>query len=192
MGYVYGNLGRVDSSPIGSSSGSSSSGSTSEPKNINEVITTTTIITSSGEKTWKGDPTDTVAIAAWKASYDSGYTTQIISPRDSSGNYTSDTSETVGYTVLSQEQQAKEIAIQLQTEVAVPNSIIQTLQKRLNDTISEITHQNPPTNITDTTRITGDRTITGRDILTDVNKLGAIGIALLIIVLATFKLIKMK
>ena len=191
MGYVYGNLGRVDSSPIGSSSGSSSSGSTSEPRNINEVITTTTTIqTSSGEKTWKGDSTDTVAIAAWKASYDPGYTTQIISPRDSSGNYTSVTSKTVGYTVLSQEQQAKEIAIQLQGEVDVPNSIIQTLAKRLRDTVSEITHQNPPTGITDTTRITGDGTFTGRDILTDVNKLGAIGIAVLIIVIISFKLMK--
>lgn len=180
MGYVYGNLGRVDSSPTGGSSGGSSSSST--PRNITEVTTTTTIQTSSGTKTWKGDPTDLGAIAAWKASYEPGYTSQIISPRDSSGSYTSDPSKIETYSIISKEQQAKEIAVSLKGETGVPASIVQSLAKTLGAVVERVTHRDAPTYITDTKRITGDNTVGGAGNL--VSKMPAMVILLILGIIA--------
>ena len=93
------------------------------------------------------------------------YTPTIISPRDSSGNYTPDITKTVGYTILSQEQQAKEIAVALKSETGVPANIVQSLAKTLGAVMEKITHKNPPIGITDTKRITGDDTIGGNELM---------------------------
>lgn len=185
MSYVYGNIGKVDSSPIGGSSSSSSSTS----RNITEVITTTTIQTTSGTKTWKGDPNNLGAITAWKASYEPGYTSQIISPRDSSGNYTSNPKEIEQYSIISKEQQAKEIAVSLKGETGVPTSIVQSLAKTLGAAKEKITHKNAPTGITDTKRITGDNTVGGYD-LTTIN-LPFIAIAITVIIIGSIIIKKM-
>lgn len=142
----------------------------------------TIIQTSSGTRTWKGDPTDTAKIAAWKSSYQTGYTSQIISPRDSSGNYTSDPNKTVTHTIISKEQQANEIVTSLRTETAVPASIVQSLGKTLGITIQKVTHRDAPTGITDTKRITGDNTVGGAGDL--IGKVPAIFILLVLGIIA--------
>ena len=124
-----------------------------------------TIETPGGTRTWRGDPTDTGKIEAWKSSYQTGYQSQIISPRDSGGNYTSNPKEIETYSMISKEQQAKEIASTLKSETAVPAGIVQSLAKILGVVVDRITHKNPPIGITDTKRITGDNTAGGNELM---------------------------
>lgn len=102
-----------------SSSSSSSSPTSSTARDVKDL------------PTWKGDPNDKVAIANWQASYEPGYTPKIISPRDSSGKYTSDPAKTVGYITMDKVTHAKEIAIALQNEPNIPTSIADYLVKTL-------------------------------------------------------------
>lgn len=182
----------------GSSSSGSTGGSTSGSGTIPRTIVASpkessiTIETAGGVKTWKGDPTNTAAISAWKQSYEPGYKPQIISPRDSSGNYTSDPKIMVTHTIITKEQQAKEIAISLKGETKVPEGIIQYLQKVLLKPVQEKLHTNPPTAVTDTTRIAGNGTITSRLNTEFIGKISAVTIATFVIIFISLNLLNKK
>ena len=137
--------------------------------------------------TWKGDPNDKVAIAEWKKSYEPGYTPTIISPRDSSGKYTSKKEETVGYTVLTQVQHAREVALALSAETNVPTSIVDSLKKTLGK-VKEPLIKKPPTATTLTQ--TKGHPAGKMASLIDIPKWGAGSIALLIIIVIAMKLMK--
>ena len=127
-----------------------------------------------------------------KVAAETGHT--ILSPRDSSGQYTSDLTKTTGYVELSQEAHAKEIAVALKSESNVPVGIVQTVAKKLGINTDKYFTTNPPTGITNTTRITGDDTVQNRNILTgsSPDRLIAMGIATLFIVVLLFKLEKTR
>lgn len=157
--------------------------SKSTPRNIQDDIVSTTITIKGKTKTWKGDPSNSAAIAEWKASYEPGYVPKIISPRDSSGKYTSDPGKTVTYISMDQVTHAKEIAIALQGESNVPTSIIDYLRK----TLSGVPKTNPPTAIT-VTNSTEDETV-ARSITSALKgKLTAAVIAIGIIIFFLLKL----
>ena len=166
-----------------SRSSSSSSSSSIPPRNIQDDIVSTTITVNGKTKTWKGDPSDSAAIARWKTSYEPGYVAKIISPRDSSGKYTSDPSKTVTYISMDKVTHAKEIAIALQGESNVPTSIFDSLRK----TLAGVPKTNPPTAIT-VTNSTEDETV-ARSITSAIKgKLTAAVIAMAIIVFFLLKL----
>ena len=134
------------------------------------------------EYSWSEYQAKKAADAIKGGSYSSNYTSQIISPRDSSGSYTSDPSKIETYSIISKEQQAKEIAVSLKGETGVPASIVQSLAKTLGAATEKIIHKDAPTHITDTKRITGDNTIGGAGDL--VGKVPAILILLVLGIIA--------
>ena len=155
----------------------------STPRNIQDDIVSTTITVKGKTKTWKGDPSNAAAIAEWKRSYEPGYVSKIISPRDSSGKYTSNPAKTVTYISMDQVTHAKEIAIALQGESNVPTSIIDSLRK----TLAGVPKTNPPTGIT-MTNSTQDETV-ARSITSAIKgKLTAVVIAMVIIIFFLLKL----
>jgi hypothetical protein len=184
MGYAHGRLGATGNTRDKQRSKRNKRKSKQKKEN-----TMTIIQTSGGIRTWKGDPTNQAAIAAWKSSYQTGYKSQIISPRDSSGNYTSDPIKTVTHTIISKEQQANEIVTSLKSETAVPASIIQSLGKTLGIAINKVTHRDAPTGITDTKRITGDNTVGGYGLT--VKNLPFIVIAIAVIIIGSIIIKKM-
>ena len=170
-----------------SSKKSSSKSSSSTPRVITDNTSITTIKTSSGTKTWKGDPKDAAGIANWKKSYEPGYKSTIISPRNSKGNYTSDPKKTVGYITMDKVTHAKEIAIALQNEPKIPMSIIDSLQKTLGKIKEEIIETHPPTATILTKTKEGEET--GRNLTSMTKgKFGAIVGAGLILVIFLLKL----
>lgn len=155
-----------------------SAGVTSVTRNINDM------------PEWKGDPNDKVAIEAWKASYEPGYTPEIISPRDSSGKYTSDPSKTVSFITMDKEAHAKEIAIALQSEPKIPMNIVDYLTKTLSK-VKEGTISTAPV-ATTLTKTKGEEKTTRTLTTISSNKFGAIVIAGLIVVLGLLHLNKTK
>lgn len=182
------------SSSSSTSTGGSSRGSGTIPRKIVTVNkeSSITIETAGGVKTWKGDPTNTAAISAWKQSYEPGYKSQIISPRDSNGKYTSDPQLMVTHTILTKEQQAKEIAIELKSETKVPEGIIQYLQKVILKPVQDKLHTNPPTAVTDTKRIAGDNTNTSRLNTEFIGKISTVTVALGVIIFFSLHLLNKK
>ncbi|MCK5520318.1 MAG: hypothetical protein KAI81_04335 [Candidatus Marinimicrobia bacterium] len=168
---------RTKASITGSSISSSSSSSSS-------TVIAPRVITD--DRTWKGDPNDTVAIEVWKKSFEPGYVPQIISPRDSGGKYTSDPNKTESYITMDKETHAKEIAISLQKEPIIPTSIIDYFVKTLGGVKNELI--TPPPTATTLTKTKEDEDTSRNLTSLTPNKYAAIVGALLVVIFGSLYL----